>query len=577
MLKKLIPLILLGDFAFPAPVVAANYYFASAGRDGNNSCKSQDAPCQTIAKASSIIFGQNDNLLFNGGDNFLGCLNLTFRTVHSSANAPLTVKSYGSANATLTSNCSGAGKGLIVIDGVNGVNVMNLTLRSGSATYYGVLVQNTSSALSGNITLENLDISGFTAVSSGGHNEGGEINLRGFQTNCNGLTDIRILNNTLHGASISAPDESGIAGEGCTAGAKPPNVANVLAQGNHVYYMGGNSVELSGDGILLASTYNSTEQFNLAHDNGYNVSSTGGPVGIWFVSSTNSTTQFNEVFAMQPGSATKATDFDGYDCDIGSVDCLQQYLYSHDNYGYGFAWVANVNTAGAWGPNTLRYSISENDTKRVGDATAGVIAFFGGSASGAVINVYNNTVWTNTPSTAGQRPVGFGMQSGLPAGVFHNNIIAMTPDQYGYNNFIGCAKQAISGSSMSFKNNYYFAIDGKGKFVAYYCGGATNYTSFSEWQANAPSGDTNSVSNAVNPGLAGGGSGRTLPWIANSTMSWPPRGGPSGYVLKNGAPARSAGIKSPASIKSPGSRDYYGNPVPGVDGCYNIGAYGVCP
>jgi len=579
-LKNLVSVVLLLALTLPAPVRGAGapaqpgnkYYFAAAGLDRND-CKSKESPCQTITKANSLSYGQHDNLLLKGGDSFTGCLSLTYHNVHSSADAPLTVNSYGAGNATLLSNCPGRLSRLVNIDGVSGLILKNLTLSAnGTTTWWGVLIQNSTSAPTGNITVENNDISGFHATGSSKSDYGAEIFVIGFSLSgsCAGLTNINILNNTLHGASgISSADDSGAGGYGCRR-----RVSNVLQQGNLIYNIGGHDVVGSGNGLVGNGTTGSTIQFDLAHDIGWNVNATGGPVGLWFNASDGCKLQFSETYNMRPKlTSTTAYDFDGFDLDGETTNCVMQYLYSHDNFGYGYL----LHPGGTWGPHTLRYSISESDTTRVSDVTAGVITLSAyAGAPPMVINVYNMTVWTTTPNST--HPGGFAMAGGLATGgVFANNIIALTKDSLNNNNFIACANQAITRTGIQFKNNDYYSISNAGTFRMYTCGPAnSNYTTLPTWQSAAPGGDTSATQ--ANPALTGGGTGGTLSWTPGAISAWPPSGNPSGYALSNGSAMKGAGANLPSQYGfDTGLRDYFANTIPGAGSCYNIGAYGACP
>ena len=182
----------------------------------------------------------------------------------------------------------------MTLDGVSGVKVDSLILRGSgftTPTQYGVLIENGASGsnngVADNITVSNSDISGFGVTTAATTDYGAEIFVLGysFTGGCGSLADVSILNNKLHGASVTSQDDAGRAGYGCGQ-----NIYNEIEQGNEVYYMGGRSAAqsgTSGNGIVPNGVNGFLAQYNVVHDNGANTTNCGGPGGLWDYSSNN--------------------------------------------------------------------------------------------------------------------------------------------------------------------------------------------------------------------------------------------------------------------------------------------------
>src|SRR5262245_43760416 len=194
---------------------------------------------------NSLTYEAGDSILFHGGDSFTGCVMINPTRVPSkgSASNPITLDSYGNGNATLLSNCPGNLHALLTIDGVSGVTVQNLNMSAnGTQTSYGILVQNSYSTTAAvdTILIQNNDISGFNCCDTTLGQYGSEIFIAGqaYQTggNCGPINNVQVLNNRLHGATPTSPDDNGITGSGCGQ-----NVTNVKYSGNDVYNIGGHA------------------------------------------------------------------------------------------------------------------------------------------------------------------------------------------------------------------------------------------------------------------------------------------------------------------------------------------------
>jgi hypothetical protein len=192
---------------------ATGFFFAANGSD-NNPC-TQASPCQTVGKMASLSIAPGSSINFNGGDTFTGCWALNGASNvpgGGDPTNPIVVQSFGSGRATLVSNCSGNYNPLIDLAGVSGVTVQNLKLQGDGATSeVGILIEGPGDT----ITIQNNEVTGFVLTD----HVAGEILVLGLgshgSSGCNPLNHINILNNELHGASVTSKDGNGVTGFGC--------------------------------------------------------------------------------------------------------------------------------------------------------------------------------------------------------------------------------------------------------------------------------------------------------------------------------------------------------------------------
>lgn len=560
-------------------------YFATAGADGNP-C-TQISPCQTIAKANALLLGPNASLFFNGGDTFNGCLSITPSNAAPNALNPLTITSYGTGRARINTTCSGGLSAGLTLDAVTGVNVSNIDFVQGGnspPTMACILITNTAGTnASGSYTIQNNTCTGGFTSQGGGVSglTGGGITIRGFTNGCAPINNVVLRNNTIFGAAVTSPDQNGIFGsDGCTG---PGNLNNYTAEGNLCFNLGGtnpNTGTNPGNCVLFIDGSSTLQQFNLAHDNAWNCTvSPGCGVSFWNDQVNNAEIRFSEGFKLQAGFSTAGTDFDCTDHDQGVTNSVIEYVYCHDNFGYGVTGV--MAGVGGWGPNTVRYMITENDNARTGDLTAGLISFFNNGAPG-LLYVYNTTIWANH-TTSPTRTAGYANQSGWPSGgIFANNSISLTADSFGLFTPVACVNVDATTIAQPFHHNDYNNLSSVTQQF-YTCGAGGTSIAFAAWQVAITGGDASTIQTA--PGFVGSPPDAACTWtpntIAKTSSSWPPSGCAASVALASGAQnAKSAGANL-ANGSWPGgapTRDFFliGS-VPGTGPCYNIGAYGTCP
>ena len=537
---------------------ATTYYLSPSGSDSNNGT-STSTPWQTVAKVNASTFHGGDTLLLQGGQSFTGSFNFKRSLVLSSATSHFTVGTYGTGKPTVISTGTGSNSCAILVQGVSGIVLQDLIVRPGAIVpQAGIYLHNDTggSPTPQDLTVQRCDIGGFHYAPG---NFGGEIFVNGFWGS---LTDVKILNNVLHGLSgHSSPDDNGFTSLG-----NGKNIFNLTVQGNTVYDIGGTANCLAGsiaNGILANGVNGGVLQYNLVHDCGGNTTTCGGPGGVWAYNSNSVTIQFNEVYNMKPISFTAGCDWSAYDLDGKTTNCVVQYNYSHDNYGPGL--LAYVD--GTWGLNTFRYNVSENDD--YGNVDGGPVCIGGTKVSGTV-QIYNNTIYDGSvqTTTSGHSPLYGPYTSGTwgAGSMVKDNIFYITnKNKWGQVDVIYFPYQPQA--NLTLDNNVYYVTQATPRWRW----GGTIYTTFASYQA-ATGLDAHSLT--TNPLLVAPATGGTLAW--DPTLANGPQPEPSGYQLQNSSPL--FGVGANLGAISSGTRDYFGFVTPnGVGSGYNIGADGGAP
>lgn len=353
------------------------------------------------------------------------------------------------------------------------------------------------------------------------------------------------------------------------------NNSNHTIQGNVISNMGaspatasgfflgccGNGIQISdGGGLASAGLTPMLDQFNVAHDIGANSVSCGGPVGNWTFGAA-ATMQFNEVYNVQPTAYTAGCDFDGFDMDGGTANSVDQYNYSHNNFGGGYVVYQGADGSFPWQNNQFRYNIGENNSLNLNMGS-----FFTSNVSNvtAASAAYNNTFYA---SGTGSSSNGFCMSLTGDMQLLISNNICFN----GNNNTLLRALGAYTHYILN--GNDYFRSAGSN---ARWTWNSTNYTTLSAF-TSATGYEVNGVT--TNPSLSSGGTGGTC---YSSGVPAGPQPCPSGYVLNSGSAMIGTGLSLTSQLTTFGlaapTRDYYGNAVPnGVGTGYNLGADGGNP
>jgi hypothetical protein len=442
------------------------------------------------------------------------------------------------------------------------------------------VVQNGAGGIASNVTIQRNRIYGF--YSDATQDSGSEIFVMGFSLSgvCGGLDNIKILNNTLGDpSSATSNDQAGVGGYGCGT---PPNfnITNVTVQGNIIQNMGGANTYFSkaGNGVVPNQWQHGLVQFNVAHDIGANAGTCGGGGGMWAYFSDDITFQFDESYNIQPlpvgGPGHGACDWNGFGLDGGVSNSLIQYVYSHHNGGSGIytcvgcGWGAPTTY---WGPNTIRYSITENNNS-IGSSYQGELGLGNKGTRLGTVYIYNITAYSNLSfaSNTMAAPCISVNQGTFAGGVLANILCVMAgTTSYGWTIFYLDNGQGNGG--LTILNNAYYNLGG----TPVWTWQGNPYTSLAAWVSSSGGLLDETGSLTSNPLLANAGNGGTCAWTPS--LGGGPQPCPSAYKLTIGSPMVGAGLNLTASAYnlSVGTRDYYGNAIPHTLGTgYNIGADG---
>jgi hypothetical protein len=304
-----------------------------------------------------------------------------------------------------------------------------------------------------------------------------------------------------------------------------------------------------GDGVVMGPSQYGLIDNCVAYHNGV---TTNARVGLWFWDSQYCTIQNSEsygnVVPPEQVGQSSARDGSGFDLDLGTMDCVIQYCYSHDNMGEGYLlmeWPIGYGYSRGYTDRiTLRYSISERDAYDHGAC----IEVYGGVAN---TYIYNNVVYYIPERSAGANVAEaegaclatdkWG-KSGVPDIKVYNNIFVADKGQSQNPNAVGYLVRHASGT-ITANNNLYWTI---GTTPLYYVSRKTG--DFAWWQSKGY--DANGLN-------------------ANPQFTGPFGGGDTAYALQPGSPAINAGTVVTDWSGNMGTRDYFGGAIP--NGAYDIG------
>jgi hypothetical protein len=538
----------------------ATFYVSPSGNDSNDGTSPATA-WQTVDKVNSMSYGSGYSVLFEGGQTFTGCLSFSGSNVQSSPDAPLTIGAYGTGAFTLNSNCpgqatvtTGARSAAVIVDGVNGFVLQDCVVSAaGTETQYGVWLRNNGPSAVDHIVVQRCDISGF--YTSVPNDSSAEILITGYPGP--GLSHVSILDNVLHGANgVTSPDDNGVTGWG-----NGKNITSVVYRGNTIYNIGGHVIPglgtSGGNGIIANGVDGALIEYNIAHDNGANAATCGGPCGLWAYNANNVVIQYNEIYREQPVATTfppGACDWAAYDLDGMVTNSVVQYNYSHDNAGPA---MLAYTTAGTWGPNTFRFNVSENDNWSNNDGS-GALALSGEAISYA----YNNTIFRS--GTSGGACWSFGYSSTYSGGVLANNLCINGAASMGQTTWL-TSDNSSDPSAVTMLNNAYF--DPAGSSDSFSWLGGTTYATLAAFQAATGKEASSFVGDPLAVDAGSGGTCMPAP-----SMPPGPQPCPAGYRLQPGSPLIGAGADLGALGIDAGTQNYFGASLP-TSGPLNIGAY----
>ncbi len=428
------------------PVAARDYFVCQSGNDESTGT-STNAAWRTIDRVNRARFHPGDRVLFEAPGSFAGNLIVSAEDAGTS-NAPVVIGSFGEGRATIL---AGRQTG-IVVENAGGVAIENLIVVGAGRTNnagYGICCDN---------TLTNGQRLGFLRIANVEARDFGFLGILVAGTHA-GFEHVVITNCVMHGNLRGGMEVAGRLPWDSTIYAH----ADVHISHCQAFDNTGDPTYLknhSGSGIVLYQVDGGVMEYCAAWNNGALCRSSGGGVGLWTCASRHVVIEHCESF----GNKTSGGDGGGFDIDGGSVDCVLQYNYSHDNDGpglmvYTYPYVSYPDCGGV-----VRYNISENDSRK-GPRYAGLwVRTDGKEITG--LQIYNNTVvigpWTDQAALINAR--------GIEAHVRNNIFVTTGPARP--------LRVEQPGDRVRFENNLYWREGGPTEISW----GAQTYSSLQEWR-----------------------------------------------------------------------------------------------
>ena len=530
----------------PAATALAVYHVSSTGNDTNDG-RSPTTAWQTVARANAGTYNAGDQLLFQGGQTFSGALAFDASKLLGTAAQPVTIGSYGTGRATIS---SGSAAGFTALD-VAGFQLRDLVfIGNGTSDVNGVLIHNSQS---GNGKLQYIRVLNVEIL---GYGQNGLALMGGTGGGNAGFNDVILDMVEVHDCTninlVGATAGIAVFGRyGYNAAPTLPTHTNVEVIRSQAYDNPGRAGadNWTGSGIFMAQTQVGAIRLSVAYNNGENSNSGGNAVGIWAADADQITIEFCESYLNKTGASN---DGCGFDFDGGTTNSIVQYCYSHDNDGPGYMlfdyddpeFMVN------WDNNTVRYNISQNDSKKT-PATYGCIFVASHGNPMTNLKIYNNVVYTNI-STGKALSLGVGSASN---GRVANNIFYSATGAYLVDT------GASNPSGFQFRGNDYYAAS---TFRIRWAN--TTYSTLTAWR----SGSAQEIQAGVdvgtdaNPLLVAPGTGGTIDGYNPASLT--------AYQTQPASPMRDAGLDLLTLFSiNPGDQDFYGNAIPVTS--FDIGAF----
>jgi len=372
------------------------YIDAAKGNDQNDG-SSPEMAFKSISRLNSLRFLGGEQLLFKGGQQFIGSLKL--EAIHASIKTPFIVSTFGSSRATILSGDSVA---ILAKDCIY-LTVSNLILE-GSGRLTGNKTNGIDFLEVKNGTIDNVKTSGY--LYSGIQVTGGsDIRITNVNASNNGFCGINVL---------SSAKEYGTNGSAFKT-VKRIYIGHCIAENNPGCPV--ISDNHSGNGILIGGVTNGLIEYCEAMKNGWDMPREGnGPVGIWAYMSDSIVIQ--HCYSHHNKTSLKGKDGGGFDFDGGITNSIMQYNLSANNEGGGYGMFQYVG-ATEWSKNIVRYNISYNDGTKNGKC--GIFMWCDPAATPMKqLKAYNNTIVNNQGYGVNFEPGNY------PDFVFGNNIFVLT-------------------------------------------------------------------------------------------------------------------------------------------------------
>lgn len=348
----------------------SNVYYISPDGDDNHSGKSRTKAWKTIQKINETDFSPGSTILFEGGEEFLGTIQLSDEDA-GTLDEKITISSFGEGVALIN---GGDMEGLAVKE-CDHLVIEHLIFK-GSGRKSGNTTDGVFIFGSDSILIKNLEIFGFQHSGLQVHKS---VNARieYVYAHDNGFAGIHVTGTTA-GDSVNYDNKNIYIGY-CVAENNPGDPT--VLRGH------------SGNGILASSVDGGIIEYCESFNNGWDMPWDGnGPVGIWIWDCTSFIIQYciSHDNKTHPG----ARDGGGFDFDGGVSNSVLQYCFSFDNQGTGIG-LYEYGGAKTWENNIVRYNISQND----GQTHDGSLGIWKGER-GTMRNceIYNNTFYNSNPN-----------------------------------------------------------------------------------------------------------------------------------------------------------------------------------
>lgn len=454
---KILSNLLIGlSLTYSVSALAATYYVSSSGNDSNNGL-SPSSPWKTPSKVSAQVLTPGTKVYFKGGEIFPGKIELTSVDAGNAGN-PVTIGSYGSGSAIITSSVNQSG---LSVYNTAGLIVEDLIFKGpgGSTTAAGMdFYSDTPGNLKHQfIKVSNVEVSDYMVGI-----QFGSYTASSPET---GFKDVLVEDSKVH-HNI----DKGIQTYGYWDGTQTYLAhSDVTFRRIEAYENAGipNHPKHTGNGIMMGQTESGLIEYCIAHNNGANNSSNSeGPIGIWAWDSIKIFIQHNFSHHNKTGSSK---DGGGFDLDGGVKMSVMQYNYSLENDGAGYL-VYQFSNSNPGSDNIVRYNISENDG--VKNNYAGIMVG-GNSPNDKMENVeiYNNTVYNSQHA------------SGIAFQLLNTNVenINVRNNIFATSGNVDLIKSPVT-SKIKFQGNNYYSYTGSLNIRW----GSTNHSTIASWQAQTP-------------------------------------------------------------------------------------------
>lgn len=496
-------------------------YVSPSGNDSNDGLNESSA-WRTLNRVNTYGPRPGDTILLEGGRSFSGTLEIW----QGDPNNPITIDSYGSGRATISSGNQRA----IYAGSDGGLHFRNLRLvGSGAEANFQIGIELANGAgHASNFLVEDVEVTGYGAFGIYIWNDEwglSDLTLRRVDTHHNG-------NGAYLGNSLGR------------------HLTNVLLSEVRAYENDRLApTVVSGFGVQLQGVSQVVVERSIFANNGTLGGPAPGDTGLYILDGSFVRIEHNESY----GNWDEVWG-DGHGICLGSVDdSVVQYNYTHDNRGSGIVLSLDLEDGSNSSRNTFRYNVSQNDV-------AGI------QLTGNVYNseFHNNTIFSEMTSGGLFRaPVIFSAWTGANA-QFRNNIFVSTGDSP---QVLVDDASMPSSSTVVFQNNAYYSLTSPSSIYLIF--GSQGFYSLDEFRAGTGQEllfGILPIGFQLDPQLLNPGGGGTIgdPWQLASLVA---------YQLDDASPLRSAGLDLSGLFGlSPGWEDFYGTALPLGLG-FSIGAY----